>query len=145
MRVVLQRVTNASLKIDGKLYSEIGVGYLLLVGFTDGDDLAKVNKLAQKIVNLRVFSDENNKMNLNLAAVGGAILSVSQFTLYADPFSGNRPSFGKAMASGQANKLYDQFNEALKRHGVVVKTGVFGAMMDISFTNNGPVTIIYDL
>lgn len=144
MRVVLQRVKEASVTIDGKIYSSINKGYLLLVGFTHNDDLNLVTKIAKKINNLRIFSDENDKMNLSLKNVGGEILSVSQFTLYADTNSGNRPSFTKSMAFNEAKKLYEQFNEILKSYNIEVKTGVFGAMMDVKLVNDGPVTIIYD-
>lgn len=144
MKVVLQRVKNASVSIDGNTYSSINKGYLLLVGFTHGDDINLVKKTAKKIYNLRVFSDENDKMNRSIRDVDGEILSVSQFTLYADTNSGNRPSFTKSMPFNDAKKLYEQFNDELRNYNVEVKTGVFGAMMDISLVNDGPVTIIYD-
>ena len=111
MRVVVQRVKNASCVIDGNLYSQIDTGYLLLVGFTHTDTLKEVKYLAKKIANLRVFEDENGKMNLSLKAVNGKILSISQFTLYADTKDGNRPAFIKAMNPVEASKLYDLFNE----------------------------------
>ena len=144
MRVVVQRVKSASCVIDGQLYSEIGNGYLLLVGFTHTDSIKEVKYLAKKIAGLRVFEDENGKMNLSLKAVGGKILSISQFTLYADTKDGNRPAFIKAMNPTEASKLYDLFNEELRTYDIEVLTGVFGADMKISLLNDGPVTIIYD-
>ena len=144
MRVVVQRVLNASCTIDGKLYSEIEKGYLLLVGFTHSDSLKEVKYLAKKIANLRVFEDENGKMNLSLKTVNGKILSISQFTLYADTKDGNRPAFINAMKPQEASMLYDLFNEELRGYGIEVLTGVFGADMKINLVNDGPVTIIYD-
>ena len=144
MRVVVQRVLNASCTIDGKLYSEIEKGYLLLVGFTHSDSIKEVKYLAKKIANLRVFEDENGKMNLSLKTVNGKILSISQFTLYADTKDGNRPAFINAMKPQEASKLYDIFNEELRGYDIEVLTGVFGADMKINLINDGPVTIIYD-
>ena len=144
MRVVVQRVKNASCVIDGNLYSQIDTGYLLLVGFTHTDSLKEVKYLAKKIANLRVFEDENGKMNLSLKAVNGKILSISQFTLYADTKDGNRPAFVKAMNPVEASKLYDLFNEELRTYDIEVLTGQFGADMKINLLNDGPVTIIYD-
>ena len=144
MRVVVQRVLNASCTIDGKLYSEIEKGYLLLVGFTHSDSIKEVKYLAKKIANLRVFEDENGKMNLSLKTVNGKILSISQFTLYADTKDGNRPAFINAMKPQEASMLYDLFNEELRGYGIEVLTGVFGADMKINLVNDGPVTIIYD-
>ena len=144
MRVVVQRVKNASCVIGGKLYSQIDTGYLLLVGFTHTDSLKEVKYLAKKIANLRVFEDENGKMNLSLKAVNGKILSISQFTLYADTKDGNRPAFIKAMNPVEASKLYDLFNEELRTYDIEVLTGQFGADMKINLLNDGPVTIIYD-
>ena len=144
MRVVVQRVLNASCTIDGKLYSEIQKGYLLLVGFTHTDSIKEVKYLAKKIANLRVFEDENGKMNLSLKTVNGKILSISQFTLYADTKDGNRPAFINAMKPQEASNLYDLFNEELRNYDIEVLTGVFGADMKINLINDGPVTIIYD-
>lgn len=144
MRVVVQRVTKASCTIDGKVYSEISKGYLLLVGFTHSDSEKEVKYLAKKISGLRVFEDENGKMNLSLKTVGGKILSISQFTLYADTKDGNRPAFVKAMNPIEASRLYDLFNEELRKYEIEVQTGVFGADMKIELLNDGPVTIIYD-
>ena len=144
MRVVVQRVAQASCSIDNCVHSQIGKGFLLLVGFTTGDTLAQCSYLAKKINGLRVFEDENGKMNLSLTNVGGEILSISQFTLYADTKCGNRPSFINAMEPVKANELYLEFNRMLASYGNVVKEGVFGADMKISLINDGPVTIIYD-
>ena len=144
MRVVVQRVLNASCTIDGKVYSEIEKGYLLLVGFTHTDSIKEVKYLAKKIANLRVFEDENGKMNLSLKTVNGKILSISQFTLYADTKDGNRPAFINAMKPQEASNLYDLFNEELRTYDIEVLTGVFGADMKINLLNDGPVTIIYD-
>ena len=144
MRVVVQRVTKASCTIEGSLYSQIQKGYLLLVGFTHTDTMKEVKYLAKKIAGLRVFEDENGKMNLSLKAVEGKILSISQFTLYADTKDGNRPAFIKAMNPSEASKLYDAFNEELRTYDIEVLTGVFGADMKIDLLNDGPVTIIYD-
>ena len=144
MRVVVQRVLSASCTIDGKLYSKIEKGYLLLVGFTHSDSIKEVKYLAKKIANLRVFEDENGKMNLSLKTVDGKILSISQFTLYADTKDGNRPAFINAMKPKEASELYDMFNEELRGYDIEVLTGVFGADMKINLVNDGPVTIIYD-
>ena len=144
MRVVVQRVTQASCTIDGAIYSKIDKGYLLLVGFTHTDSEKEVKYLAKKIANLRVFEDENGKMNLSLKAVSGKILSISQFTLYADTKDGNRPAFIKAMNPTEASRLYDLFNEELRKYEIEVQTGIFGADMKINLLNDGPVTIIYD-
>ena len=144
MRVVVQRVSKASCTIDGEVYSKIDKGYLLLVGFTHTDSMKEVKYLAKKIANLRVFEDENGKMNLSLKTVGGKILSISQFTLYADTKDGNRPAFIKAMNPTDASLLYDAFNNELRTYDIEVLTGIFGADMKIELLNDGPVTIIYD-
>ena len=144
MRVVVQRVTHASCTIEGNLYSKIEKGYLLLVGFTHTDSEKEVKYLAKKIAGLRVFEDEIGKMNLSLKAVEGKILSISQFTLYADTKDGNRPAFIKAMNPTEASRLYDLFNEELRKYEIDVQTGIFGADMKIDLLNDGPVTIIYD-
>ena len=144
MRVVVQRVKHASCTIDGNLYSSIDQGYLLLVGFTHTDSIKEVQYLAKKIAGLRIFEDENGKMNLSLKTVGGKILSISQFTLYADTKDGNRPAFINAMKPDEASKLYDLFNEELRKYDIEVFTGIFGSDMKIDLLNDGPVTIIYD-
>lgn len=144
MKVVLQRVKHASCTVDGNITGQIEKGYLLLVGFTNGDNTEKLDKAAKKISGLRVFEDENQKMNLNLEKVNGKILSISQFTLYANTNDGNRPSFVEALNPVEAKKLYLLFNEKLRTSGFVVEEGVFGAHMDIELLNDGPCTIIYE-
>lgn len=144
MRVVLQKVNRAQVAVDGQVIGKIGRGYMLLVGFapTDGDE--QLDYLVHKIVNLRVFEDENGKMNYGLREVGGAILSISQFTLYADTKHGNRPGFSKAAPPAIAEPLYQRFNEKLAATGIHVETGQFGAMMKVDLENDGPTTIIYE-
>ena len=144
MRVVVQRVKRASCTIDNQVYSEIGIGYLLLVGFTHTDTEKEVKYIAKKISGLRVFEDENGKMNLSLKTVDGKILSISQFTLYADTKDGNRPAFINAMKPDEASRLYDLFNHELRKYDIEVLTGIFGSDMKIDLLNDGPVTIIYD-
>lgn len=144
MKVVVQRVKHASVHVDGELISKINQGFLLLVGVTQGDTEAQAAKIADKVAHLRVFTDENDKMNLSLMDVGGEILSISQFTLYADCKKGRRPSFDKAARPEQANPLYEKFNEMLRGYGLNVGTGVFGADMKVELLNDGPVTIILD-
>lgn len=144
MRVVIQRVSEASVVADGKLTGEIKKGFLLLVGVEDADDIEDVKYLTRKIANMRIFEDEEGKMNLSLDQVGGNILSISQFTLHADTKKGNRPSFIQAANPNHANKLYESLNASLRAEGIKVEVGVFGADMDISLVNDGPVTIIID-
>lgn len=144
MKVVLQRVKEASVTIDGKVNGEIGQGFMLLVGFADGDGPEQIDYIARKIANTRLFEDEAGKMNLNLSQVDGEILSVSQFTLYADTKKGNRPSFAKAQAPELAKTNYELFNEKLRQAGFKVATGIFGADMDVALINDGPVTIIFE-
>ena len=143
MKVVVQRVKEASCKVDGKITGEIKNGLMLLVGFTYGDNLDTINKMIQKIVNLRIFDDENGIMNKSVLDTGGSILSISQFTLYADTKKGNRPSYIEAMKGEEATLLYDLFNNELSKL-IHVETGVFGADMDISLINSGPTTIILE-
>lgn len=145
MKVVLQRVATASVRVDGVLISEIQKGFLLLVGVENGDTQADAQTLAAKISGLRVFEDENGKMNLPLAEIDGSILAISQFTLCADCRKGKRPSFINAALPETAKPLYEYFCEMLKDNGVKeVKQGVFGADMKVSLLNDGPVTIILD-
>lgn len=144
MKVVLQRVKHASCTVENVITGQIEKGYLLLVGFTNGDNVEKLDKAVKKISGLRVFEDENQKMNLNLEKVNGKILSISQFTLYANTNEGNRPSFIDALNPVEAKKLYLSFNEKLRSMGFVVEEGVFGAHMDIELLNDGPCTIIYE-
>jgi len=143
MRVLVQRSGKSSVVVDGKTVGSIDQGLVLLVGFTEGDDLSKIEHLAKKVVNLRIFPDENDVMNKSILDFGGSILSISQFTLYADTAKGNRPSYIKAMKNDQATELYDLFNKELEKY-VSVSTGVFGADMDVNITNIGPTTILLE-
>ena len=140
MRVLVQRSGKSKVEVDGKTTGKIDNGLVLLVGFTEGDTIETIQYLVKKVVNLRIFDDENGVMNKSILEVGGSILSISQFTLYADTAKGNRPSYVKAMNGEQATKLYDLFNEELRKY-VEVGTGIFGADMTVSITNLGPVTI----
>ncbi|WP_270643037.1 D-aminoacyl-tRNA deacylase [Limosilactobacillus mucosae] len=144
MRVVLQRVNHAAVRIDGETVGQIQKGYLLLVGLAPEDTDEQLDWMVHKIVNLRVFEDENGKLNRALADVNGEILSISQFTLYADVKHGNRPGFSKAAKPEIAAPLYDRFNEKLRQTGVHVETGRFGADMKVELENDGPVTILYE-
>ena len=145
MRVVLQRVKNASVTVSGERISEIGEGLLLLVGVAKDDGEGEAGWLAEKIVGLRIFNDEEGKMNLGVRDVGGEILAVSQFTLLADTRKGKRPSFINAALPEEAEPLFDHFCERLRAAGVAsVKTGRFGAMMDVALVNDGPVTIVLE-
>ena len=145
MRVVVQRCSRAEVRIDGETVGQIGTGFLLLVGVTDGDTQAQADILAKKVAQMRVFEDSEGKMNLALKDVNGAILSISQFTLYADCKKGNRPSFIRAARPEIASPLYDYFNSLLRsQYGLHVETGRFGADMKVDFINDGPVTILLD-
>lgn len=145
MRVVVQRCSRAEVRIDGQTVGQIGRGFLLLVGVTDGDSEAQADLLAKKVAQMRVFEDGEGKMNLALKDVDGAILSISQFTLYADCKKGNRPSFIRAARPETAAPLYDYFNARLRsEYGLQVETGRFGADMKVDFINDGPVTILLD-
>ena len=145
MRIVVQRCSRAEVRIDGVSVGKIGQGFMLLVGITETDTTAEADLLAKKIAQLRVFEDEAGKMNLAIRDVEGAILSISQFTLYADCRKGNRPSFIRAARPEQASPLYDYFNETLRTtYGLTVETGRFGADMKVDFINDGPVTILLD-
>ncbi len=143
MRVVVQRSKESSVSINNKIVGSIEKGLVILVGFTDGDKEENIDYIVKKIVNLRIFDDENHIMNKSILDVGGSILSISQFTLYADTKKGNRPSYIKAMKGDLATNLYDLFNEKLRKY-VSVETGVFGADMCVSIKNDGPVTIIIE-
>lgn len=144
MRVVLQRVKHASVTVDGTICGSIGQGFLLLVGITQSDHEGIIKKMAKKCAELRVFEDEKGKMNKGLADVNGEILSISQFTLYADCRKGRRPGFEKAAKGDIAQPLYELFNEELRKAGVHVETGIFGADMKVDLLNDGPVTILFD-
>ena len=143
MRVILQRSKNSKVTIDGKINGKIDKGYVALVGFTEGDNTDIIDKMIKKLVNLRVFEDDNEKMNLSILDIGGSILSISQFTLYANSKKGNRPSFIEAMNPEEASKLYDIFNQKLSEI-LHVETGIFGADMKVEIYNDGPVTIMLD-
>ena len=145
MRVVVQRCLRAEVRIAGETVGQIGRGFLLLVGVTDGDTTKEADLLAKKVGQMRVFEDAEGKMNLGLKEVAGAILSISQFTLYADCKKGNRPSFIRAARPETAEPLYDYFNERLRtEYGLQVETGRFGADMKVELLNDGPVTICMD-
>lgn len=145
MRVVLQRVLNAKCTVDGEVTGEIGKGYLLFLGIKESDTSYIASQMVEKIKNLRIFEDENGKMNKSILDVDGEILCISQFTLAADTKKGNRPSFINAMEPVTASKYYDLYCDALKANGVKsVETGEFGADMQVTLTNDGPVTIILD-
>ena len=144
MRVLVQRSGKASVTVDGKTVGKIDSGLVLLVGFTYGDDLEKVKHLAKKVVNLRIFPDDVGVMNKSILDFGGSILSVSQFTLYGDAKKGNRPSYIDALKNDEAIPLYNEFNEELRKLGVSVETGQFGADMDVSLINIGPTTILLE-
>lgn len=144
MKVVLQRVLNASVKIHGETVGEIKRGFLLFVGITPSDTQEVIKKVARKCAELRIFEDENGKMNKALKDVNGSILSISQFTLYADCKKGRRPGFDKAARGEIAQPLYDMFNTELASYGILVETGVFGEDMQIELLNDGPVTILLD-
>ncbi|MCA1056273.1 D-tyrosyl-tRNA(Tyr) deacylase [Rossellomorea aquimaris] len=144
MRVVLQRSKEASVTVGGEITGRIQSGFVLLVGITHEDTEEDARYLADKIVNVRVFEDEEGKMNHSLLDVEGEILSVSQFTLYGDCRKGRRPNFMDAAKPQQARPLYEYFNEVLKEKGVKVETGVFGEMMDVDLINDGPVTLIVE-
>ncbi|WP_027724684.1 D-aminoacyl-tRNA deacylase [Tuberibacillus calidus] len=144
MKVVVQRVKKAKVTVDGQVTGEIGQGLLLLVGIKVGDTEAEADFIADKISGLRIFEDDDQKMNLSVKDVGGEILSVSQFTLYGDVSKGRRPNFMEAAKPHDAERLYTYFNEKLRANGLPVETGVFGAMMAVELINDGPVTIIVE-
>ncbi len=141
MRIVAQRVKEASVKVDNKVVGEISKGLVLLVGFKDSDRLEDIPKYVKKIINLRIFNDNAGNMNLSVMDVKGEVLSISQFTLYGDCQKGNRPSFIESMKKESAKEFYKVFNQQLKEH-LNVETGIFGADMQVSLINDGPVTII---
>lgn len=144
MKIILQKVKKASVSVDNKIVGSIDKGYCLLVGVHKESTEEDAKYLARKVAQARLFEDENDKINLSLKDVGGSILSVSQFTLYADTKKGNRPSFTSAAGAEKANELYEKFNEYLKEEGVTVETGIFQTMMEVNIVNDGPVTIVYE-
>ncbi|MEZ4518259.1 MAG: D-aminoacyl-tRNA deacylase [Chloroflexota bacterium] len=144
MRALLQRVSRASVTVEGAIVGQIKMGYLVLLGVTHADTPAEAEWLANKIAGLRLFEDNDGKMNLSLKDVGGAVLVVSQFTLYGDARKGRRPSFTDAADPNHAEPLVDYFAESLRNHDLEVATGVFGAMMDVELINDGPVTLMLE-
>lgn len=144
MKLVVQRVKQAEVKVKENSVGKIEKGFLILLGVTHEDAKENVDKLVKKVCGLRVFEDQNGKMNLSIKDIGGELLIVSQFTLYADTKKGNRPSFVKAAAPEKANELYEYFISECKKNGIKVETGEFGAHMEVSLVNDGPVTIIME-
>ena len=143
MRIVVQRVKEASVKVDGKIVGKTDYGYLLLVSFTAFDNEKTIDYMVNKVCNLRIMDDNNKVMNKSILDIKGSILSVSQFTLYADTKKGNRPSYIRALNGEEAIKLYDLFNQKLRQY-VPVETGIFGADMEVSLINDGPITILLE-
>ena len=144
MRFVIQRVSEASVAVDGEIIGKIGKGYMILIGVSDSDTQETADKMIRKMINLRIFDDEQGKTNLSLETVGGSLLLISQFTLYADCKKGNRPSFFKAGDPGKAEELYEYIIEKCKETVPVVEKGRFGAVMLVSLINDGPFTIVLD-
>ncbi len=144
MKLIVQRVKNASVTVDKKMVGKINEGFLVLIGVTHNDTKETADYLVKKLCNLRIFEDENEKMNLSIKDVNGELLLVSQFTLYADCSGGNRPSFVNSAKPEVANELYEYFVSECKKHISKVETGIFGAHMDVELLNNGPVTIILE-
>lgn len=144
MRLVIQKVTQSNVKVNDEVVGKIDKGLMVLVGITDSDNKQIIDKVVDKLINLRIFEDSNDKMNLSLIDVKGSILSISQFTLYANCRKGRRPSFVEAAKPDIAKPLYEYFNDEISKKGIQVETGVFGAMMEVSLVNDGPVTIVLD-
>lgn len=144
MKIIVQRSLNSSVSVDDKVVGKIDNGLVLLVGFTDGDNETDIDYMVKKVLNLRIFDDENGVMNKSILNIGGSILSISQFTLYGDARKGNRPSYIKALTSDKAKPLYELFNKKLIDNNVIVETGIFGADMKVNIINDGPVTIILE-
>lgn len=143
MRVLVQRSKKSSVKVDNKVVGQISKGIVLFVGFTAGDSEENIDYMIQKILKLRIFDDDNNVMNRNILETNGEVLSISQFTLYADTKKGNRPSYIKALNSKEASILYQKFNEKLSKY-IKVETGIFQSEMEVSITNDGPITIMLE-
>lgn len=144
MKVLVQRVTSANVKVNSKVVGEINRGLLLFVGFTQSDTTKEIDYMVDKVINLRIFDDENGVMNKSLLDTEGSILSVSQFTLYADSSKGRRPSYINALNGDKAIILYDEFNKKLKEKNVKVEAGIFGAYMQVELINDGPITIMLE-
>lgn len=143
MKVVIQRVLSSSVEVDNKIVGKINEGLTILVGFSKSDTYEKIDKIVNKIIKLRIFDDNNHIMNKSILDISGSILSISQFTLYANVKKGNRPSYIDAMKSSEAEKLYDYFNNELSKY-IEVKQGIFGSNMKLNIENNGPVTVIIE-
>ena len=144
MKVLVQRVISSEVEVDGRVVGQSGPGLLLFVGFTETDTSKEIDYMVDKVINLRIFDDETGVMNRSLLDINGSILSISQFTLYADASKGRRPSYIKALNGKKATLLYDEFNNKLKNTGIPTETGIFGADMKVSLTNDGPVTIMLE-
>lgn len=142
MRVLVQRSLDSSVLVDDKIVGRIDNGLVLFVGFTHGDSKKEIDYMVDKVINLRIFDDENGVMNKSLMDVKGSILSISQFTLYGNAKKGRRPSYVDALGGEDASKLYDEFNNELLKHNIKVETGIFGADMVVNITNDGPVTLL---
>jgi D-tyrosyl-tRNA(Tyr) deacylase len=142
MKIVIQRVKHATVTVEGRSVAEVKQGLLLLVGVGKGDSVEEIGRLAKKVINLRIFEDEQGKMNLDIKQINGEILSIPQFTLYADTRKGNRPGFDLSAEPSMAKEYWERFNDTLRKEGAAVKTGIFGAHMAVELVNNGPVTII---
>lgn len=144
MKVVVQRALDAKVEVEKKIVGQIDKGLMLLVGFTQTDTDKEIDWIVNRVLNLRIFDDDNGIMNKSVLDVGGSILSISQFTLYGDCNKGNRPSYLKALRGAEATVLYDKFNNKLREKGIIVETGIFGSDMMVSFTNVGPTTVILE-
>lgn len=144
MRVLVQRCKYAKVTVDKKIVGQVDNGIMALVSFTEGDNESNINYMVDKVINLRIFDDENGIMNKSLVDTKGSILSISQFTLYADTLKGRRPSYVKALRGEEAIKLYDLFNNKVKENGIHIETGIFGADMQVELLNDGPVTIMLE-
>ncbi len=144
MKLVVQRSKKSKVTVDNKIVGKIDDGLVVLVGFTHNDTIEEIKKLTKKLVNLRIFDDENHIMNKSILDVNGSILSISQFTLYADCKKGNRPSYINSMKADEAKKLYELFNEEIKKYNINLETGIFQADMLVEISNDGPVTIILE-
>ncbi|MDD8049638.1 MAG: D-aminoacyl-tRNA deacylase [Thomasclavelia sp.] len=144
MKIVIQKVKEASVKVDSNIVGSIGKGYMVLVGFTETDNKEVIDKMVSKMIGLRIFEDDNMKLNLSIEDVHGSILSISQFTLYANCKKGRRPSFIEAAPGEQATLLYEEFNKTIIEKNIPLEKGIFGADMKVSLINDGPVTIILD-
>ena len=144
MKMVIQRVSRAEVRVDGEAVGRVGVGLAVLVGLEHGDDEDQLERAARRVATLRIFSDDEGRMNRGLDEVGGAVLAVSQFTLAGSIRKGRRPSFDRALAGEAAEPLFNLFVELLREEGVTVETGIFGALMDVELVNDGPVTLIWE-